>query len=248
MAKAQKQTMAIQKWEQEMEEAATKQAAAEKPTGNKSISTRGGKLSIDGNDVEDSELEVIVLAAVHANLYYEGRYDPENPTTPVCYAFGEGDEPEGPHDDSTDKQSDTCAECEKNQWGSADQGRGKACKNTRKLAVMLKDDLDDIEKAEVRTMSIPPTQLRGWSSYVRNKLLDLKRPTWGVVTKISCRPDPKTQINISFNFVELVQFDDGMYEQMKKKAAQVVETLVQPFPKQDEKTPLPQAKKGKRKF
>src|SRR5574337_71349 len=107
----------------------------EKPTGfNSSITIRGGVMMVDKNKVKDNELDVVILAAVHENQWYTSKFDPDSIQTPDCYAIGAEEEGLAPHADSADKQGDEngmCANCEHNKMGSADTGRGKACKNVR---------------------------------------------------------------------------------------------------------------------
>src|SRR5690606_25613194 len=98
-----------------------------------------------------NELEVVVVASVFANTLYADKFQPGVVSLPICYAFGDpdSDDPEGtmrPHEEAEDPQSDACADCPMNQFGSAPEGRGKACKNTRRLAVMLAEDLDNVEE------------------------------------------------------------------------------------------------------
>src|SRR6267378_5403718 len=84
---------ALMVWEEEMAAAAVAQGSTEVITGGyKAISLKGGILSVDDNAVDGNEMRVIILAAVHENQLYEGAFDPTNPSSPKCYAFGENDD------------------------------------------------------------------------------------------------------------------------------------------------------------
>jgi hypothetical protein len=246
---------ALTLWEQEMADAAVAQAAVEKPSGfTSSISIRGGVMMIDKNKVKDNELDVVILASVHENQWYTSKFDPDSIQTPDCYAIGKEEEGMAPHADSADKQGDEegmCANCEHNKMGSADTGRGKACKNVRRIAVVAADALESLEKfeqAEVRTMKIPVTSVRNYAKYVRGKLADeIKRPVYGVVTTIKVEPHQKYQFETQFSFAELVQFDQALYEAMKKKAAEVEKTLLESsYPKFVEEQVVQMPTNGKR--
>jgi len=138
------------------------------------LSFKGGRISYQGGTVPGNVLDVVVLSAINENNFYRGKYDPNNPASPVCYAFGSptgDDEDMAPHDASPDKQSDHCRDCPQNEWGSADTGRGKACKNVVSLAMVTADALDSPEamaKAEVFYAKLPVTSGKAWKGYVAN--------------------------------------------------------------------------------
>lgn len=247
-------TTALALWEQQMAEAVTKQAASEKPSTFKAISTRGGVLTVDDSPVPGNEMDVVVLASIHENQYFTVSFNPDKPAIPVCYAFSEVDGPEegmAPHAEVVDKQADDnglCAACWANQMGSADVGRGKACKNVRRMAVIPADALDSadaLEEAEARMLKVPVMSVRGWAAYVREKLgEELKRPSWGVVTTIKLVPDPKSQFRVVFSFKELVNFDQGLYDAMQKKIKVVADSLTAPYvPMEEEPAPPPRGRR-----
>lgn len=243
--KATKPGTAVILWEEEMKASAVKQAAAEKTfDGVKRIQIRSGFLMIDNELVEGNSLDVVVIAAVHLNEYYSSAYDANKPTVPTCYAFGDEtlEDPEAsmaPSDDVEDKQGDDnglCANCWANQMGTADTGRGKACKNGRRLLVITEDALESpkaLAEAEERSLGIPVMSVKGWAKYLKEVLADqLKRPYYGVVTTIGVVPDPKSQFRVTFAFKELINFDAPLWEAMKLKTAAAAKTIVAPYPKQ----------------
>jgi hypothetical protein len=225
---------ALTLWEEEMAGVAVAQASAEKPTGfNSSISFRSGIMSIDDDAVAGNALDVVILGLVHENQYYKDKYNPAETQVPDCYAVGATEEEMKPHPQSTDKQGDAnglCANCWANKMGSADEGRGKACKNVRRIAVVPADALDSaeaFEQAEMRTAKIPVMSTKGLGQYVRNKLAEeIKRPTWGVTTTMGVVPDKKSQFRVTFAFAELVQFTQELYEIVKRRAKDAQATLL----------------------
>jgi len=234
---------ALVPWEQEMKATAVAQAAKEKVFGSvKSVNVQGGVMMIDNEAVEGNEIRVIVLGSVFENQYYDGPYDPKNPTVPVCYAFGdpEAEDPEEAMapvaEDVDDQQHSDCASCSLNVMGSATVGRGKACKNIRRLALITEDALESPEalaEAEVRQMKLPVMSVKYWSKYVRDKLAnELGRTSYGVITLIKVVPDPTSQWKILFQFEELVNFDADLWGAMKKKADEAVKGLITPYPHQ----------------
>lgn len=252
---AKKAGTAVVAWEDKMRASAQKQAKAEKPTNlGSSISIRGGHMMIDGETVEGDELNVIVIAAVHENQYYDRDYDPQNPTVPVCYAFSdpddddpdtidermanepEGDAPQGQEDPNEDGiPGGKCENCWANKFGSADKGRGKACKNIRRLAVITEDSIESAEAltaAEVRTLKVPVMSVANWGKFVRTCAEDVDRPSYGVVCTIGVIPDAKSQFKLTFTFTNLVNFDQDLWTAMEKKVAEVNKQIVSKYPKQ----------------
>jgi len=135
----------------------------------------------DGTVVQDS-LEVVIVDFLSRNNFYEGKWDPKNPESPVCYAIDKSANALVPSPNSSDmqvKKGQDCSECAMNQWGS--DGDGKACKNTRLLAVIL----PDAEELVVYTMSVPPTAIKGFDGYVGSVAKLYQLPPIGVRTTIT---------------------------------------------------------------
>lgn len=235
---------ALMPWEDEMRNRAQRTAKAEAVTGlTKKLSTRGGILAIDDTPLEDNELRVIIIGYVHENQYYTEAYNPNTPTVPSCYAFSEPDaeDPEGgmaPHEEAEGKQGDDnglCAACWANQMGSADVGRGKACKNIRRLAVITEDALESAEAlrdAEVRMLNVPVMSVKNWSKFANAINDDMARPPEAVVCLIKVVPDAKSQFQLTFKFEELINFDQELWDAMNKKRDEVNKELIAPYPKQ----------------
>ena len=94
-APAKKPSTALVPWEQQMANRAKRVQQTEKPmAGSKSIGTRGGFLTVDGVAVEGNALRVVIIGWVHENQLYEGDFNPDQPTVPVCYAFNDPDNEE----------------------------------------------------------------------------------------------------------------------------------------------------------
>jgi len=71
----------------------------------------------------------------------------------------------------------TCSSCPYNQFGSdLKGGKGKACKEMRRLFVLQEGDMYP------SILSIPPTSLRNWDSYVSNLVSKKKIPLAFVTT------------------------------------------------------------------
>ena len=182
---------------------AKKATKVEKPT-TSAIGVRAGVLNYNGNAVPQNKLECIIIASTHANAYYEDAFNPNDIKSPVCYAYSpDPDEVEMvPHPKSSKPQSDKCETCPMNQWGSDPKGgRGKACKNTRRLAIIPADvTAADVQTAEVATLNLPVmTVSKMWTPYVHKLATLYQRPPLAFKTVIGTKPDPKSQFLITFD-------------------------------------------------
>lgn len=178
------ETKALVSWQDELAADAKAIAATEPATGGNFISFKGGVLTYKNQQLPGNAIDVVVLDHVFENGYYEGAYDPKNPASPICYGYGRTEKDMVPHPECENAQHSDCASCPANAWGSAGRGNAKACKNGRRLACVMAEDLDDLENAEIFFAKIPPTGIRPWAGYVSALDAQLKRPPYGVVTRI----------------------------------------------------------------
>lgn len=237
-------TKAVANWDERLAGYATEVAATEQGGGGgKFISTKSGQLSYGGNVMPENKMTVVVLDHIMENHRYTERFNSEQPTSPVCFAFGRSEDTMVPHENSTEPGCDQCKGCPLNEWGSADVGKGKACKNTRRLAVLTEDGLEDIENAEVAYLKIPVTSVKNWSGYVQAVANNLKRPPFGVVTEVSLVPDPNTQFRMQFKLVEAIEDSEALEALIARRAlvANEIDFPYQPF----EEAVAPTRKPGK---
>ncbi len=183
----------------------------ERPTGS-SISTRAGVLSYNGTPCPGNKLDVIVIASVFSNTLYEGKFDPNNLSSPICFAYSENGEDMAPHPASSQPQSESCDACPHNKWGSdPDGGRGKACKNGRSLAVIpASTGPADIASAEIAILRPPVTSIKNWQMYVQKCGAVYNKPPLALITQVGTVPDQKTQYKLTFTDVGVV--DMGMMQ------------------------------------
>ena len=158
------------------------------PAGDR-IRFNSNRAFITPDGLEGETLEVVILDFVSANLYYDGPFDRDNPQPPGCFAIGPEPSTLVPSKNSPNRQADACAACPNNQFGSAPNGKGKACKNTRLLAMMPATAIDDENgDAPIWIMSVPPTSLKSYDSYVHSLANRLRTVPAGVVTQITLDP------------------------------------------------------------
>ena len=248
MAPRKKTGKEIVKWDEEFAGLAKDATKGMELSSGKFISTRGGRLSFNGEDLPGNELQAVILGWVYENQYYEGKFDPDTPQAPVCYAFGTDTDEMEPHAEAPDKQCDTCAECPLNEWGSADTGKGKACKNVVRLALMAASDLEDIDSAEIVYLKIPVMSVKNFTTYAKKRVAEaLSRPYWAVVTTIALEQDNQSQFRVTFRVEEKVE-DSKLFTPLKALWEKAMEGIDFPYPKyEEEEAPKPK-KRAKTKF
>jgi hypothetical protein len=191
-------------WEKEMAAHAQQYAEAEAATGGGAwLSIRAGQLSFQGTPLPDSQLECVVLDYRFENTWYGGvPFDADNPRPPHCFAIAKVEGDLAPHQDSHDPQHQQCKGCVQNEFGTSDRGKGKACKNIRRLALLHSDYLKSpqtIADAPVVFLKVPPTSLTGWANYVKKISNVLGKPPYAVVTRVTVSPDQKVQVRVDFD-------------------------------------------------
>jgi len=250
MPKAVKSTSkALVKWDEEFANLAKETSKGAKVSEGKFISTKGGRLKFQGADIPDNEMRVCVVGWIYHNAYYDPneRYDPDNSQSPLCYAFADTPPDDGdmePLDSVPEKQCDNCAECPFNQWESSTSGgRGKACKNTVRIALIAEDDLEDLDEAEVVYLSVPVTSVKNYLKYLIDLRDKSKRPHWSVITQISCVPDPSSQFKLTFKNDDLIE-DTKLFGPLKELWEKTMETIDFPYVVRE---PAPKKTKAKGK-
>jgi hypothetical protein len=196
-------TNEIANYDEELAKLAKRATAVEKPTSS-SIGVRAGVLTYNGTAVPGNKLDCIIIASTHANLFYEDKFDSNNPKNPVCYAYCDDPDNEEmvPHPKASKPQCDNCNDCWANAWGSdLDGGRGKACKNVRRLAILPSDvQPEDLQTAEVATLTLPVMSVsKKWSPYVHKLATLYNKPPLAMRTVISTQPDQKAQFLVTFD-------------------------------------------------
>lgn len=237
-------------WVKEFADSAHAAMEAEKPN-NKFISFKSGMLSYNDTPAKDNEILCVIVASAFENGWYPNKYDPNKIVSPECWAINVVEDDMAPTDESGDPQSTSCAVCPKNQWKSApDGGKGKACKNGRRLAIVLADQLAE---PDILMARLPVTSIANWSKYVNTIGNVVHRPTWGVITKMKVVPDFKTQFKVTFQFMGLID-DELSLENVHSLNQQLLtegSALLQGYSKnvdEEEFAPVPAKAKGKEKF
>lgn len=144
--------MTTKSMDEQLEALATDQVAKTREDGGSYIGTKNKEFRYKGGSL-GSSMEVVILASTFENAYYDTPYDEDNPSSPACYAVSDSEDELVPAEDAPNKQADTCAECPMNVFGSDARGKGKACANRRRLALLAAGDLE----GQIAFLRLAPT-------------------------------------------------------------------------------------------
>ena len=239
------------------------------------ITTRGGILKYGEEELPGNEMCVIVLDAIHENTYYPDKFNPNAVLPPKCFALGRSEKEMEPHENVLDPddegadesyfelQADSCADCEWAEWGSADTGKGKACSNRRRLAIIpagrfsptgkrketeleVFEDPEHFREAEIAFLKLPVTSVKNWSKYVHELRKEHSVPPFAVLTHIYLESDPKSQFKVHFDCLEVLDSED-ILDILFARNDEAKEVIEQPYsePSSEERdTPAEKGRTG----
>jgi hypothetical protein len=135
-----------------------------------SLSVKGKCFSIRANgdiqNLQTMSLDVVIIAARPSlsKVKYPGVYNPKENAAPVCASIDsvEPDFATKLIDPATGACCHNCKSCYFNQFGSSEQGMGKACKDYKRLVVMLasQDGKTFPANAPALILDVPATSLK----------------------------------------------------------------------------------------
>ncbi len=183
-----------------------------------------------GDDCLGTTLRLVALDHALENAYYKDDYDSNNPLPPDCFSLGRVEDELRPHDNCAEKhggEDGRCATCPLNAFGSAEKG-GKACKNTRRILVLLESALgEDIKEATLAFLKPSVTNIKHWAAYVKSLKETANKATIQVVTEVTVRPDPKNQYVLSFKPAKEV--DKKLVPALLEKRRENERVLFEPY-------------------
>jgi hypothetical protein len=171
--------------EKGLEKAATAELEAEPASYTPTLSTKGKKFRLGETQLGET-MDVVVAGTMHEHAFYDRPYDPNNVCPPCCFAIGKEENELVPDPSSPVPQAKTCKECPQNEWGSG-QGKGKACRNSRRLGLYAYG-ADGLDAKEMVILRLAPKSLKNYMKYSKSIAATLKRPTYSVITQLGFEP------------------------------------------------------------
>jgi hypothetical protein len=201
--------------------------------GGNFLSFRGGVISAGGNQIANP-LPLVLLAHGFERTYYSKPFNPDATESPDCYSY-DGDRP---HEKSAVPQSDTCAQCRLAEFGSAPNGKGKACREGARLAFIHGDVLAKgpaaIQAATIWQARLSVLNAKTFRSYIEAIFGD-EEPCWSKLTTLENRPDPKSQYAVSF--IASVFEGEALLDAIAARVDEADRLMVMPYPEFDEAPP-----------
>ena len=125
----------------------------------------------------------IIVDFIAKKAWYVNEYDKDNIVPPNCFTLGfEPHDSMEPSPNSPERQNDGCKLCPKNQFKTARNGKGKACKDAYIVALLPPDFEAD---TPLMTLEISATGLRPFEKYVRDLARDYGRAPYCFSTEFS---------------------------------------------------------------
>lgn len=146
------------------------------------------EVSCDNQDETEhmKEIDGVIVDHYPINAYFENEYTGEI-VPPTCSSmdgkFGIG-EPGG-----------NCANCPLNKYGSADDGKGKKCKNLRRIYLLRSGEILPI------LITLPPTSIKNFSDYVSKRIVTKGMKTCDIITRLTLAVE-KSNTGIKYSKVQ----------------------------------------------
>lgn len=233
---------------QELAQLAQDESAGVPSASGAFLSTKGKRFTFQDAVLEEP-LQVIIVDHALTNTFYADGYDPNNPQSPACWAVGKTEGDLAPPPDLDTRVNDACAGCPNNAFGSADTGRGKACKNGRILAVLILDaDVrkiteKTIEEASLAYLRLSPTALKPFNGFLKRITGQLSKPLFAVVTALRFDDEMEQPVVLPDFVGELT--DEGAIRAIMRKREELQEELLAGYPKREAGEERPKGR-GKR--
>lgn len=178
------------------------------------ISLKGNTFTLNaGGDTKKAgdTLDVVIVGSIPGvqRLFYGGKYDPANPSGPECWSTDN----KAPDANVPGPQANSCQMCRQNEKGSGSGGEGRACKYTKRMAVILDGDEGlSLYQLDVNASSIfgEDKPSRGiYSAKSFGEMLDNRRvdPIM-LVTRLSFDSESATPSKIFFEPVRFLDEDE----------------------------------------
>lgn len=130
---------------------------------------------------------VVIVEFAPENRWFDRPYDQDaEAAVPACFAVDIVDPDElVPSEDAPVPQCENCADCEKNVFGSDERGKGKACANYWRIAILAPDQLD----GPILVTRVSPSGYAAFRKYVRGLKKVNKIPPLGAITSLTFNDD-----------------------------------------------------------
>lgn len=150
-------------------------------------------------------LEGVILFNHPNNAYWPEGSEYDDSATPLCSSV---DAKQG-----IGEPGGSCVSCALNQFGSAAEGNGKACKNMRVLYLLRSGEFMPLQ------VTLPPTSLKPFREFMNQSFALRRRATYGSVIQIGLKKMSNGKDDYSVaTFRRLYDFSGGELAQIRQFA------------------------------
>lgn len=140
------------------------------------IPSGGGiAFEVPGDDPDEPDMTKEILGVIvdhhPINAYWQNKYEGQN-NPPDCSSM------DGKC--GTGIPGGSCRTCRLNQFGTADDGKGKVCKNMHRIYLLRSGDLFPI------LLTLPPTSIKSLSDYLK-RIITKGLKSYRVITKVTLK-------------------------------------------------------------
>lgn len=229
------------------------------------ITTSGATFRLGGEDIPGNVLIAVVLDYAYENTFFGVAYDPENKSPPKCFAISNTEKGLSPHESLAsheffEQQTEgACSSCPMNEFGSADTGKGKACKNRVRLALISAGHMEPIKGVrnayaptiyedephyrsdDITFLKVPPTSIKAWKKYVKDCEKNYQRPPHGLITRIDIVPGKDGGFGLAFETLDA--FPADFFATLNARHVQARSDIMRPYqpPSEEDTAPAPRA-------
>lgn len=183
-----KSVMSMKDIQKQLAAVTSDQTARIEKNAGQSIGIKGKKFAYKG-DVIGRVLSAVIVDFVRVNAFYDEAFHEDEVALPACMAISPHGQDMDPVDKSPRKQHEHCDGCPQNAWGSADVGRGKACAEQYRLAIMILAPGETYANADMAVITCPPTTKKNFGTYVKSLNEKSGIPPLAVVTELTFDDD-----------------------------------------------------------
>jgi len=241
--KASKSKSLVLPWKQQLAKYAEEgKAPKEAPATGDLISIKGSKFSF-GDHLMGRSFNCVILAWGMERSFFDSPFKEKEVNSPACFALGNKLLGLMSHEDSPNKQGESCDECPLSKWGDdADPDKKPDCAERRRLIVSVKGEDGNIE---IKQLTLPPTSLKNWKEFIaKTKVLGLA--TMQCAVKIYFEESTATFDPICFDILKEITAEKTL-QAMGEMLDQANKLLIRPYDAKNYTPPGKGKKAGKKK-
>jgi len=203
----------------------------------KKIKYEGDKFTLPSGAMFQAPMRAVVVDFNTQHTLFEGSYVKGQVSPIICAALGDNPKDMKPYDSIAEPQSGACTGCWANEFESASQGKGKACKQVRTMALLVEDAQGVIDpNGSLYLMQTNVTANKVFDAFVKTAAAVFQMPPVGVVVELGIAAEAKWDY-VTYNNPQLNDDLAACYARKAEARAMLAEetTVSPPKPVEEKK-------------